>query len=137
MVRTVSANCIVTASLDKWVKVWHIPDGALIGKTEDIVLVARFKAEKELMQLKYSPDEKLLAYLDSDCTVGSVFLSDALVNNTVVASKESVEAEVADDIDLDAIDAAMIEDDDALIDNIDMDDMQDAMPADKPAEAVA
>lgn len=52
--------------------------------------------------------------MDSECSIGLVQISDAIISGEGVS---------ADDIDLDAIDAAMADDDD----NIDMDDMKDAL----------
>lgn len=75
-VRFVADTCLVTASVDKWVKVWHMPDGPT-GK--NIKLVAQFKAENEVMHLQYSPDQKMLAYLDCQCSLGAVHLSDSLI----------------------------------------------------------
>ena len=49
-VRAVSENCIVTAGLDKYVKVWHLPEGP--GVPDKIKLVAQFKCDNEIMSLK-------------------------------------------------------------------------------------
>ena len=124
-VRFIAETCLVTASIDKWVKVWHLPTGS----TSSIKLVAQFKTENELMQMKYSPELNLLAYLDSQCSLGTVYLTESLIIG------ESAAAQAAqDDIDLEAIDAAMIEDEDDTaqlqMDNIDMDEMKDALSDD-------
>jgi len=55
-----------------------------------------------------------LAFLDSECSLGTVHLSQALIEGSSSAA--------LDDIDLDALDAAMADNDD-----IDMDDMKDAL----------
>ena len=92
----------MTASIDKFIKVWHMPSGPT-GK--NIKLVAQFKSENELMHLKYSAELKVLAFLDSQCSLGSVYLSDNLSRG----QQSSSSAAARDDIDLDEIDAAMNE----------------------------
>ena len=72
-VRFVAETCLVTVSVDKWLKVWHLPNGAA-GKNNK--LVAQFKTEHEVMHLKYSPDLKLLGFIDSQCSLGTVNITD-------------------------------------------------------------
>ena len=129
-VRFVADTCLVTASIDKWVKVWHMPSGPT-GK--GIKLVAQFKAENEVMHLQYSSELKMLAYLDCQCSLGTFYLSDSLIRG-----EASPVSAARDDIDLDDIDAAMVEDneEDAAqlqIDNIDMEEMKDALSDDQPS----
>ena len=59
----VSDKCLVTAGVDKFVKVWNLPSG-LTG-SKNVKLVAQFKSENEVMRLKYSSELKVLAFLDS------------------------------------------------------------------------
>ena len=58
--------------------------------------------------------------MDSECSLGTVHLSKALLEGRL-ANAASVNAAM-DDIDLDAIDAAMADED-----NIELDDMKDAL----------
>ena len=74
----------------------------------------------------------MLAYLDCQCSLGTVYLSDSLVRG-----QKSPEDAVRDDIDLDDIDAAMVVDNEEdpaqlQIDNIDMEEMKDALSDDQP-----
>ena len=72
----------------------------------------------------------MLAYLDSECSVGAVTLSQALLSGAMASPSEAAVA-AADDIDLDAIDAAMMGDEvDGAAENIDMEEMKDALSED-------
>lgn len=115
LVKVLSKTCIVTAGLDKMIKIWHLPEGCLPDSSIKITLVAKFKVEKELIQLQYNQHLKQLAYLDCECTLGVVQVSDAILTGEAVVQD--------DDIDFEAIDAAMAEEEDI----IDMDDMKDAL----------
>ena len=100
LVKAVSPTCLVTAGLDKYVKVWRI--------TSDMKaqLLARFKAEHEVLQLEFEGAESTLAFLDAECSLGHVSLSGLLTS----ASQEEDDEEV----DLDAIDAAMAHDEEEI-----------------------
>ena len=137
MVRVVSENCLVTAGLDKMVKVWAVPEGALSSNPTKIRLAAKFSTENELMQLKYNPDEKLLAFLDSECSLGVIHMGSDLISGTQRKNAVSVQEVMDDDIDLDAIDEAMGDDNADVIDNIDMEDMKDALSDAKDVSANA
>ena len=76
----------------------------------------------------------MLAYLDCQCSLGTFYLSDSLIRGQVSPPVSSAR----DDIDLDAIDAAMVEDNEEdpaqlQIDNIDMEEMKDALSDDQPS----
>ena len=73
LVVSVSETCIATAGLDKNVKVWSI------DSENKARLLASLKAENELMDLKFNPDTSILAFLDNQCTLGTVHLSNALI----------------------------------------------------------
>lgn len=105
------------------IKIWQIPTEGL-STTSKATLAAQFKVEQEIMQLGYSQDQKLLAYLDSECSVGVVPMTPSLLS-TSKATPEAEDEVNVDDIDVDEIDAEMLNDDDG--DNIDMGDMQDAL----------
>jgi len=108
LVVSISETCVATAGLDKLVKLWKF-DEDMKAK-----LVASFKADNELMDIKFNRDTSTLAFLDNQCTLGAVSLSSSLIEGRVSTDT------LNDDIDLDAIDAAMIDEED---DNIDLDDM--------------
>ena len=72
----------MTAGLDKVIKVWSIPAGEDLSPASKATLTAQFKVEQEVMQLSYSHDQKLLAYLDSECTVGVVPMTLLLLSSS-------------------------------------------------------
>lgn len=119
----VSPTCLVTAGLDKMIKVWSIPAAENLCPASKATLTAQFKVDQEVMQLGYSHDQKLLAYLDSECTIGVVPMTPQLLN----ATSQIAEAAADDDIDIEDLDEACLEDDDEQVDNIDMGDMKDAL----------
>ena len=49
LIQVVSKTCLVTAGLDKLLKIWHMPEGCLPENGSKITLVAKFKVEKELI----------------------------------------------------------------------------------------
>ena len=62
--------------------------------------------------------------MDSECSIGAIYVNELLSISDTAALNSSA---LADDIDLDAIDAAMVEEEAGQPDNIDMDDMKDAL----------
>lgn len=116
------------------VKVWHIPTGSLESADssfDKITLISKFKTDNELMELKYSRDQKMLAFLDCECTVGAIYLSGS---DVTVGKQVDSSLAAADDIDLDAIDAAMGEEEAEQAENIDMEEMKDALSEDSEAK---
>ena len=87
------------------------------------------------MHLKYSSELKVLAFLDNQCSLGTVYLS----ADTVVGRQ--VSSAIQEDLDLNEIDAALNDDADSAqnqkqqMDNIDMDEMKDALSDDASAAA--
>ena len=97
---------------------------------DKIKLVAQFKCDNEVMSLKVhkTTDQYQIAFLDSECTLGSVHVPDMDVQ------------EIDEDIDMAEIDAMMEEEDReerakvASSDAIDIEEMQEAL-GDAPEES--
>ena len=137
--RAIAENCIVTAGLDKHVKVWYLPEGP--NAADKINLVAQFKTPNELISLKYNQETRNIAFMDSECNLGSIHLSEALISGRATTSS----AELDEDIDMAEIDAMMNDEEgdaeiefaaaaiaakpsaDSNADPIDLDEMKDAM----------
>ena len=65
LIEVIDQSHIVTASVDKVVKVWNIAN-------ETPVCIQEFKARSELQKIVYSSRTQTLAFMDNKCTVGIV-----------------------------------------------------------------
>jgi len=73
LVECISESCVVTAGLDKYVKIWSIEYTTSAAKAK---LLAQFKVENELCQISYNSFTKVLAFFDKQGTLGTLHLSE-------------------------------------------------------------
>ena len=97
---------MITAGLDKCIKVWHTPQSDL----SDATLMYKVKVNQLLTTLKYSTKNQAVAFMDSECSLGIIPLN--------LANFGKPAAQQQDDSG---------DDDDALLNEIDMEDIKEAI----------
>ena len=109
IVEFLSENCLVTVGLDKVIKVWALENGCqnLIG-SNGVKLVASAKVSKEIKTIRYCHKKKMLAFMDTECSLGVVHLD---ISN--LAEDDDDFSIDVDMVDIDAMDLedALVEDD--------------------------